>query len=146
MTAVIAAWFRILARVSLVGALMVLQALTPLLHAHFGSSQLRGVHIHTLASRAVDSHFLGGSHVDEAGLTSSESAEVDVERGAPARQLRLADTSAAWLLVAVLAIMALKPPVVRALLIRLRARAIPSAPRWRPPNSPPPAFAPPLFS
>jgi hypothetical protein len=147
MAAVMSAWFRLLARVSLAAAMIVLQAFTPLLHAHLGSSQVHGWHIHLLPSHAFNSHFTAHASAGEVSLTSGESPEVDVERGVPASQPKEREAGdGQGVLVAVLAVVAGFVPVAAAALPRIPACLTPVAPRWRPPNSPPPALAPPLYS
>ncbi|WP_224079451.1 hypothetical protein [Cupriavidus laharis] len=147
MAGVIAAWFSLLARVSLAAAMIVLQAFTPLLHAHLGTSQVHGWHIHLQPAYAFNSHSTAHATDAESSLTASDAPEIDVERGVPASQPKERDfDNGQWALIAVLAVAAGWRPLPVAVVPSVPAGVSLTAPRWRPPNSPPPALAPPLHS
>jgi hypothetical protein len=147
MAAVISTWLSLFAKGSLAAAMIVLQAFTPLLHAHLGSSQIHGWHIHLLPAPAFNSHFTPHDTAGASSLTTGESPEIDVEGGIPASQPMQPEAGdGQWTLVAVLAVLAGFVPLAMPALRHVAASAAPVARRWRPPNSPPPALAPPPHS
>ncbi|MCJ0765158.1 hypothetical protein [Variovorax terrae] len=132
----------------LVLLLVLLQVLGPLVHGHFGASRLAGWHVHLSkaptyqAPRSAEA----AAAVPSSPGDASEGAAVSVEPG-----LRAVFASPAIFLAlapAFFAVLALLPGLYLAATARraARVRRVLFTPRSRPPNAPPPALAPPVFS
>jgi hypothetical protein len=135
---VISAWLQSCARLLPIAVLVALQAVAPLLHAHFGLATAHGVHMHFQSPGTPEADAFDA----RTSLSQGESAQAKMETGAPANPIPPALLPVTfWALVAVLLAAVLATPRIAPI-----ARVPSLAPRWRSPNAPPPALAPPSFS
>lgn len=138
--------------------LLAMQLVAPLLHAHFGTPKLKGLHVHTALPTAVNSYLPSdhvnasaqvdardASHITHApNANGSEPLEVDIEDGiAPATFSMYAHPMAA--LVCLIAFVVLLAPRLAPTRAR-RYRRERTPPRWHGGSTPPPAHAPPSLS